>query len=95
MKKYVVGAQFYYQSDHGNFIRGEVVNVTSKYCLLKSENGQLKRKSKRLLFNTADEAKLNVLMKANNFVTENLHMNILELGVIFKEMLDKYPEKFI
>ena len=61
---------------------------------MENKNGEKKRKAKHLVFETEDDVKLDVIKKVNEYLF-TLDMNILELGVIFKEMIDKYPEKFV
>lgn len=95
MSKYEIGKTYYFHSDDGSFISGEVTRTTNLFCYLKCENGNEKRKSKRLLYESVNEVKLLVLQRANDCVIENYKMNIMELGSLFQEMIKKYPEKFI
>jgi len=95
MSKYEIGKTFYFHSDDGSFISGEVTRTTNLFCYLKCNNGNEKLKAKRLLYETADEVKLKILQHANDCVIENYKMNLIELGSLFQEMIKKYPEKFI
>ena len=74
---------------------GVVVRTTKKFCILENSVGISKRKSARFLFATEDEAKVDLIIKVNEFVRFNYELNILEASKLFKEMLEKYPEKFV
>lgn len=93
--KFSVGNRLYYQADDGQFIGGEVTKVTSSCCTLKGDNGVIKRKSKHLLYETIDKVKLNTLKKADYCILQNFNMSIKELWILYREMIDQYPEKFI
>lgn len=92
----LIGKTVYYtQSGYsGGISSGVIVKLTPKFCVMENKNGEKKRKAKHLVFETEDDVKLDVIKKVNEYLF-TLDMNILELGVIFKEMIDKYPEKFV
>lgn len=96
MTAFEVGKRYYYQVEYtGKFNSGKVIKVTPKFCVLENDSGDTKRKSKHLLFETEDAVKLDVIKKIDAIIQEQYFVNILELSKIFKEMLEKYPEKFV
>lgn len=92
----LIGKTVYYtQSGYsGGVSSGVIIKLTPKFCVMKNKQGETKRKAKHLVFETEDDVKLDVIKKVNEYLFQ-FDMNILELGVIFKEMLEKYPEKFV
>ena len=92
----LIGKTVYYtQSGYsGGVSSGVIIKLTPKFCVMKNKHGETKRKAKHLVFETEDDVKLDVIKKVNEYLFQ-FDMNILELGVIFKEMLEKYPEKFV
>ena len=92
----LIGKTVYYtQSGYsGGVSSGVIIKLTPKFCVMKNKHGETKRKAKHLVFETEDDVKLDVIKKVNEYLFQ-VDMNILELGVIFKEMLEKYPEKFV
>lgn len=92
----LIGKTVYYtQSGYsGGVSSGVIIKLTPKFCVMKNKHGETKRKAKHLVFETEDDVKLDVIKKVNEYLFQ-FDMNILELGVIFKEMIEKYPEKFV
>lgn len=90
-----LGKYYYYQDENtGKFLSGVLISKSNKFCVLEN-NGQSKRKSQHLLYSTEDEAKLNIIKKINYLIEDQFKLNILELSNIFRDMLGKYPEKFV
>jgi hypothetical protein len=86
---------FYTRSGYsGGVSSGEIIKLTPKFCVMRDKNGDTKRKSKHLVFETEDDVKLDIIKKVNEYLGQ-FDLSILELGGIFKDMLDKYPEKFV
>jgi len=91
-----VGIKYYFRDNQSGIIKsGVITKITPKCCMLKLENGEEKRKALRLLFPTIDLAKLTLVKDVNRILEEQFFLNIFELGKLFKEMVDKYPEEFI
>lgn len=92
----LIGKTVYYtQSGYsGGICSGVIVKLTPKFCVMENKHGETKRKAKHLVFETEDDVKLDVINKVHEYLFQ-FDMNILELGSIFKEMIDKYPEKFV
>lgn len=95
VRTYKLGDRYYYQNNDGSFASGVIIKKAKVYCFLKCDNGTEKKKSKKLLFQSEDDAKFYIINKANIHAVENFKLNLIELGNLFSEMLDKYPEKFI
>ena len=96
MKTFKLGDRYYYQSEYtGKFICGEIIKITPKFCILKNDSGGIKRKSKHLIFKTEDEIKLKFIKRIDEIIRDQFFMNIVECSELFKEMIEKYPEKFI
>ena len=93
----LIGQTRYYicSGTTGGIEHGVIVRTTPKFCVLENDRGGLKRKSARLLFATEDEAKLDLVKRVNEFVSFNYELNILEASSLFREMMEKYPEKFV
>ncbi len=79
----------------GGIEKGVITRTTKSFCILETERGESKRKAVHLLFSTEDEAKLNVINMVTEFLDHRFEMSIFEMGGLFKEMLEKYPEKFV
>ena len=92
----LIGKTVYFtQSGYsGGVSSGVIVKLTPKFCVMRDKHGENRRKAKHLVFETEDEVKLNVIKKVHEYLFQ-FDMNILELGVVFKEMIEKYPEKFV
>lgn len=94
--KFEIGNRYYYHVEFtGTFNSAILLRTTNKFCILLTDSGDTKRKAKHLLYLSADDAKISVIQKIDKSIREQYYMNILELSVVFKEMLVKYPEKFI
>ena len=92
----LIGKTVYYTQPgySGGICSGVIVKLTPEFCVMENNKGEKKRKAKHLVFETEDDVKIDVIKKVNDYLF-TLDMTILELGVIFKEMLEKYPEKFV
>lgn len=93
----LIGKTKYYicTGSPGGIEKGVITRTTKSFCVLETEFGETKRKAVHLLFSTEDEAKLNVINLVTEFLNHRFEMNIFEMGDLFKEMLEKYPEKFV
>ena len=74
---------------------GTVVKVTPKFCIIEHVSGKKKRKSKNHLYDSEDSFKLAFIKNANAYIYELFHMNMFELGKMYAEMIEKYPEQFV
>ena len=79
----------------GGVERGIIVKTTKSFCVLDTQYGETKRKAPHLLFETEDEAKMDVISLVDEFLSHRFEMSIFEMAGLFKEMLEKYPEKFV
>lgn len=83
---------------YGGVGSGTVLRVTNDFCVLTANSGIVngeRRKSKRLLFETVDEAQACFVQQADAHIRLHFNMNIIEMSNIFIELRGKYPEKFI
>ena len=83
---------------YGGVGSGTVLRVTNDFCVLTAKSGIVngeRLKSKRLLFETVDEAQACFVQQADAHIRLHFNMNIIEMSNIFIELRGKYPEKFI
>jgi hypothetical protein len=94
--EFEIGDICYHRVDYtGKFNSARVIKMTPQFCILETDSGHTYRKSKRLLFDTEDKAKLYMIDIAHNVINDHFDMSILELSKIFTDMLEKYPERFV
>ncbi len=103
MINFEIGKTYYYIADNSyansgfrkRICSGVLIRTTTNFCVFAINRPKPRRKLITSVCETPEECLVVFLKRIENRIKENFNVDILELAEKYKEVVAKYPEKFI